>query len=46
MHFIAMAKPKMLVGPVLHFERHCWLGVDTSTIEVGGWKWSGRAGQA
>lgn len=46
MHFIAMAKPKMLVGPVLHFERHCWLGVDTGTIEVGGWKWSERAGQA
>lgn len=46
MHFIAMAEPKMLVGPVLHFERHCWLGVGRDAVGVGTWKWSGRAGQA
>lgn len=41
-----MAEPKMLVGPVLLFQRHCWLGVGTGAIGVGSWKCSGRVGQA
>lgn len=37
-----MAEPKMLVGPVLHFERHCWLGVGRGAIGVG----SGQGGHS